>query len=78
MDGFKDRQEKVLRRMLEEGPDGFEGGMNARKYIGIAKTSNATATRDMQDLLEIGAFKRLENCIEGLIRYQDLTYRSHW
>jgi Fic family protein len=42
--------------MLEEGPKGFEGGMNARKYIGITKTSKATATRDMQQLMEIGAF----------------------
>jgi Fic family protein len=30
--------------------------MNARKYKGITKTSKATATRDMQMLLEIGAF----------------------
>jgi len=30
--------------------------MNARKYIGITKTSKATATRDMQQLLEMGAF----------------------
>lgn len=50
------RQLVVIRRMLEEGPKGFQGGMNARKYIGIAKTSKATATRDMQHLLEIGAF----------------------
>jgi Fic family protein len=59
-DCFKDRinfrQLKVLKRMLEEGIQGFEGGMNARKYIGITKTSKATATRDMQQLLEIGAF----------------------
>lgn len=51
------RQLLVLNRMFDEGPDGFEGGMNARKYIGITKTSKATATRDMQQLLEIGAFK---------------------
>jgi len=30
--------------------------MNARKYIGITNASKATATRDMQHLLEIGAF----------------------
>jgi Fic family protein len=30
--------------------------MNARKYVGLAKTSKATATRDMQELLDIGAF----------------------
>jgi Fic family protein len=60
-DRFKDqlneRQMMVIKRMLEEGTKGFEGGMNARKYIGITKTSKATATRDMQQLLEMGAFK---------------------
>ncbi len=55
-DKFNDRQLIVIRRMLEEGPKGFEGGMNARKYVGLTKTSKATATRDMQQLLEIGAF----------------------
>src|SRR5690625_4620676 len=29
-DKLNDRQQKVIRRMLEEGPDGFEGGMSAR------------------------------------------------
>lgn len=57
-DKLNDRQEKVIRRMLEEGPDGFEGGMSARKYVGIAKTSKVTATRDLQYLMEIGVFKR--------------------
>jgi Fic family protein len=55
-DQLNERQLTVIKRMLEEGPKGFEGGMNARKYIGITKTSKATATRDMQQLLEIGAF----------------------
>lgn len=55
-DQLNDRQITVIKRMLEEGIKGFEGGMNAKKYIGITKTSKATATRDMQQLLEIGAF----------------------
>jgi Fic family protein len=41
--------------MLSEEPNGFEGGMNARKYIIITGASKATATRDMQHLREIGA-----------------------
>ncbi len=52
-----DRESKVVRRMFREGPDGFEGGMNARKYIGITKVSKATATRDLQKLVEKGVFK---------------------
>lgn len=59
-DRFKDqmneRQLKVVRRMLEEGPDGFKGGMSAKKYITIAKTSKATATRDLQELVSLGVF----------------------
>lgn len=55
-DQLSERQLTVVKRMLEEGTKGFEGGMNAKKYIGITKTSKATATRDMQQLLEIGAF----------------------
>jgi Fic family protein len=53
---FNERQLTVVKRMLDEGPRGFEGGMNARKYVGITKTSKATATRDMQQLLEKGIF----------------------
>ena len=50
------RQLHVVRRMIEEGPKGFEGGMNARKYVSLAKTSKATATRDLQDLADRGIF----------------------
>jgi Fic family protein len=53
---LNERQVLVVKRMLEEGPKGFEGGMNARKYVGITKASRATATRDMQELQDMGAF----------------------
>ncbi len=62
-DRFKDqlneRQLKVVRRMLDEGPQGFEGGMSTKKYIAITQTSKATATRDLQYLSEIGALKQI-------------------
>ena len=57
-DLLKERQKKVISRMLDEGPDGFEGGMNARKYKGITRVSKATATRDIQQLVDMGAFMR--------------------
>ena len=41
--------------MLESGPEGFEGGMSAKKYMTITKASKATATRDLQDLAQKGA-----------------------
>ena len=38
--------------MLEEGPDGFEGGMSVKKYMTITGASKAMAARDLQDLAE--------------------------
>lgn len=49
---LNERQLKVIKRMLEEGAKGFTGGMSAKKYIAITQTSKATATRDLQDLVE--------------------------
>jgi Fic family protein len=57
-DQLNPRQEKVLLRMFEEGPEGFKGGMSAEKYIRITEASRATATRDLQDLVEKGALIR--------------------
>lgn len=53
------RQEKVLARMFREGPDGFTGGLSADNYIRITQTSAATATRDLQDLVQKGALTRV-------------------
>jgi Fic family protein len=54
---LNDRQLKVINRMLRDG-EKFKGGMSAKKYMSIAGTSKATATRDLQNLLAIGAFKQ--------------------
>jgi Fic family protein len=45
------RQKKVLQKMFEMGAENFEGGLSAEKYINITKTSRATATRDLQELV---------------------------
>jgi Fic family protein len=55
---LNERQDKVIARMFHEGIDGFIGGLSAEKYIAIAKTSRATATRDLQDLVEKGALTK--------------------
>lgn len=52
------RQEKVLLRIFEAGPEGFKGGMSADKYLKLTDASRATATRDLQDLVEKGALIR--------------------
>ena len=60
---FNERQRKVVNRIMEEGLNGFKGGMNAKKYISITGTSKATATRDLQELAEMNVF-----VIEGVGR----------
>lgn len=65
---FNERQLKVINRMFENGLDGFEGGMTAKKYMAITKTSKATATRDLQYLLEIGVF--VQEGAGRSVRYQ--------
>ena len=52
---LNERQAKVIARMFREGIDGFKGGLSAENYISISRTSRATATRDLQDLVEKGA-----------------------
>ena len=51
---LNERQRKVLNRMLEAGPGGFEGGLTPRKYVGMTRAASATATRDIADLVRKG------------------------
>jgi Fic family protein len=62
------RQEKVLLRMFDEGLEGFKGGLSADNYIKITKTSRATSTRDLADLVKTGA----------LLKTGELRYTRYW
>jgi len=62
------RQERVLMRLFEEGPSGFKGGLSAENYLAITKTSRATATRDLADLVEKGA----------LVKTGELRHTRYW
>jgi len=57
-DRFKERmnarQQKVIARMFAEGTKGFAGGLSAKNYVTIARTTASTATRDLKNLVEIG------------------------
>src|SRR6266498_2380030 len=55
---MNDRQDKAIARMFREGIDGFKGGLSAENYITITRTSRATATRDLQDLVLRGALTK--------------------
>ncbi len=48
------RQQKVVNRMLDQGREGFEGGMNTRKYASLTSASRATAYRDLEELVRHG------------------------
>lgn len=69
--------------MLEEGPDGFEGGMSAKKYMTITGASKATATRDktwsrsISSLPPAAAGARITRLIYSHILATDYTY-PHW
>jgi Fic family protein len=55
---LNERHAKVVARIFREGIDGFKGGLSAENYISITQTSRATATRDLQDLVEKGALTK--------------------
>lgn len=56
---ISERQKKVLGRMLDAGPGGFEGGLTTRKYVSIAKVSRATAFREISEMLNKKILRQL-------------------
>lgn len=55
--GFKERQNKIINRLLEAGPGGFEGGLTNRKYAAMGHVSKATAQRELADLVQKGILR---------------------
>jgi len=64
------RQHRVVARIFKEGPDGFKGGISAKKYMKIADCSKATATRDLQFLLEHQAIEKIPGSAGPGTRYE--------
>jgi Fic family protein len=59
LDGqLNDRQIKVLNKMFDAEPKGFEGGMSAAKYMSITGATIPTTTRDLADLVKKKALKK--------------------
>lgn len=54
---LNERQRKAINRLLEAGPEGFEGGLTNRKYAGLAHVSRATAQRELAALVERGVLR---------------------
>lgn len=55
--GLNHRQCKVINRLLDAGPGGFEGGLTNRKYAGLTHISRATAQRELADLVAKGILR---------------------
>ncbi|MCK5735666.1 MAG: Fic family protein, partial [Spirochaetaceae bacterium] len=51
---LRDRQLKVLKKMLERYPEEFQGGLTNRKYVVITKVSSETAKRDLKEMVDKG------------------------
>ncbi len=74
-DKYKDsnlnaRQTKVLNKMLDIGVDNFIGDLSKKKYITIADTTPATASRDIKELLDLGCIKQVEGTTGKSTRYR--------
>jgi len=55
---LNERQDKALSRIFREGIEGFKGGLSAENYISITGAARATATRDLQNLVDKGVLTR--------------------
>ncbi|HLP59813.1 MAG TPA: Fic family protein, partial [Candidatus Deferrimicrobium sp.] len=51
---LSNNQRKVINRLLDAGPGGFEGGLTTRKYVSLTRVSRATAYREITDLVDKG------------------------
>ncbi|MCX8516962.1 MAG: Fic family protein [Rhodoferax sp.] len=56
---LNERQQKTMKKLLDAGPKGFEGGMTTRTHERIAQTSTPTAARDLIELERLGLLTRV-------------------
>jgi Fic family protein len=68
-DGLNARQIKVLNRLLDIGSENFKGDLTKKKYVKIADTAEANASRDIADLLKKGCIKQVEGTSGRGTRY---------
>ena len=67
-----ERQRKVLNKLLDAGQGNFQGGLSTRKYMGMTKTSRATAWREIEDMLQ----KKMLRSLPG--RGRSAAYEIAW
>jgi len=59
-DKLNARQTKVLNMILDKGIENFEGGLTTKKYMKMSKTTSATASRDMKEMVLFACIKKVE------------------
>ena len=59
-DELNSRQITVLNKLLDIGSENFKGDLTKAKYVKIANTAEANASRDIADLLNKGCIKKIE------------------
>ena len=69
---LNEHQKKILNRFLDAGQGNFVGGLTTRKYVSIAKTSRATAFREISDMLDKKILRQLSG--EGRSVHYDLIW----
>jgi len=55
---LNERARKVINKLLDAGPGGFEGGLTTRKYSAMTGVSKITAFRELSRLLELGLIRQ--------------------
>ena len=75
-DNLNARQTKVMNKILDMGQENFQGGLSKKKYIIIADTTSATASRDIADLLKKECIKQVVGTRGKNIRYEIILSTS--
>jgi len=69
-DKLNARQIKVLNKILDIGIDNFKGDLSKKKYIKIADTTSATASRDLVELLQKECIEQIDGTKGRNIKYK--------
>ena len=64
------RQTKVLNKILDIGVENFKGDLSKKKYIVIADTTPSTASRDINELLDLKCIEHVEGTQGRNVRYR--------
>ena len=60
----------VLNVILDQSTEGLEVSLSTKKYLKIAKTTSATASRDIKSLVSLGCITQIEGTSGRNVRYK--------